>query len=224
MARHEAAAPVPVARRAREPSVVTGLFPLLECHRHIAGMAGAYWLLPMMYMMVHATPATTAAVPVPCPPVAGRALCVGLPAGCQVRYHWWPRNGWRSHARLVAFLLFHQCETITGEFGSWRRMRDGRRGDNYFPLTPESEALLLVTVGGVPVATAGVQQSDAQAWYVAALCAVTGSGGGTLAVRHLQTFNRTILADATATSLGFYLRLGFTQSNAEVDPLSLQWH
>jgi hypothetical protein len=187
-------------------------------------MAGAYWLLPMMYAMVRTAPATVAAVSVPCPPLTGKAVCGGLPAGCQVRYHWWPRNGWRSHARLVAFLLFHQCETITGEFGSWRRMRDGRRGDNYFPITPETDALLLVTVGGVPVATAGLQPYSAtKSWYITALCAVTRSGGGTLAVRHMQTWGRKLLADATGTSLGFYLRLGFTRANPDADPLSLQW-
>lgn len=217
--------PVPTTRRARGPSVVTDLFPLLACHRRISGMAGAYWLLPMMFAMLRAAPAHVLAVPVPCPPASGgKALCRGLPAGCQVRYHWWPAGGWRSHARLVAFLMYHQCETITGEFGTWRRMRDGPRTDHYFPVDADADALLLVTVGGVPIATAGVQPCGDQAsWYVSALCAVTRSGGGTLAVRHLQATARTLRLDAVGDAVSFYARLGFTRSNPDPVYQSMQW-
>ena len=235
--------PPPPRYRARGPSRVTPLFRLLECHRRIAGAVGVYWLLPMMYAMA----TTTAAAPpivvdvrVPCAAPhqrSGLVLCDGLPGdrvafgrrmrpavGCQVRYHWWPRRAWTSHEPLVSFLLFHQCHILSGEFGSWRRYY-GTRGDAFFPVSPATDALVVVTVGGVagpPVATAGLQSQPPNGWYISALCAVTRSGGGTTLVRHLQSHNRTLWADATGTSVDFYLRLGFAAPDPR-EPLHLRW-
>ena len=225
--------PTPPARRATGPSVVTALFPMLECHRRIAGAVGPYWLLPVMQCMLLAgddPPPQVALTEVPCPmpPSQGVAggLCVGLPDGCQTRFHWWRRRDWDTHEPLVAFLLFYQCHTLSGDIGDPRHRRDyERRGDTSYPIQTAQDALVVVTVGGVPVATAGLQPNhggDPTDWYISVLCAVTRSGGGRLLVRHLQLHRRTLWADATGTSVDFYRRMGFAVPD-ERDPLHVCW-
>ena len=217
--------------RARDPSIVTTLFPLLECHRRISGSIGAYWLLPMLYAMFHTEDARVYVETVACggPPhwPTQPAPCERLPAGCHVRYHRWGRGEWQTHAALVEFLMFYQCHVLAGDFGSWHRMH-ARRLDHSFPADPTTDELVIVTVGGVPIASTGTQPkgSDGDDRYISTLCAVTHSGGGTLAVRYLQATIGTaavLWADATDTAIGFYHRMGFVSPDPDNDRLRVRW-
>lgn len=200
---------------------------MLECYRGHFGPVGLYWCVPMMVALLWprigggAAVAQSAAM---CPPntprqvVPPRVICAGLPAGCRVEYHLWPRSRWRMHRSLVTFVAFYQCHTLTGEAGSWQRQH-GTRVDSYFPLTPETDELLVVTVGGVPVAVAGIQDNVAGVLYLSCLCAANRSTAGSLVIEHIKTRGQTIHAETTPEALGFYVRHGFVKADGGI----MQW-
>jgi hypothetical protein len=132
--------------------------------------------------------------------------------------------------------MFYQCHVLTDGLGTWRRQH-GRRGDAWYPVQSGLDHLLIVSVGGVPLATAGVQDlANGDGWYISAICSGTRTGGGSLAItppcaprcgrvcsmRYLQSRQKLITADAVGDALGFYRRHGFVPEGENL-PLCMRW-
>ena len=127
----------------------------------------------------------------PGPPVVVQA-CAGLPPGCGVRVHRWASGTWGPVHAGVMYLLQYQCQVLTEPVGSTERECSDTTDANTVDIDPVFEDLFLLTVGGVPMATATVTCNpaasfDGQHWYIGLICGCTRTGAGAMLLQHLQS-------------------------------------
>ena len=116
------------------------------------------------------------------------SLCEGLPPGCGVRVHHWPAKHWRAWRQPLRFLLQYQCQVLAGDVGSDTRSWSSAVKADDIDLHPDWDDLYLLTVGGVPSATAVVTATTPPGrWYIGWICGHTRTGAGAMLLQHLQS-------------------------------------
>ena len=220
---------------------------VLACWRGLYGEVGLHWLLPVLYAMHaealrwpdaptaevrvppgprHRLPPPAAPEPVPPPPRPD------LPWGCEWAVRRWPRHTWAFLEGLIDFLSVHQCTERPAHAppGSAARLYAAERGPGARLPDPQFHDLYVLTVAGVPLATAGVAEHVGDALHLETLCAASGSGGGAALVRHLletelprRGCTRCTADAGPAVAERFFVRrLGFAYLGPDASP-ALVW-
>lgn len=192
---------------------------VLASWQHLYGEVGVYWLFPMLFAMYADTLGWKSIQrqedEPPC--IQGDArheLC----QGCAWEIRHWPRFAWTSQKALVDFIAKYQCQEPP--------VTPNRPHNPGVSPNPMCHDLYCLTVGGVPFATAGVDlqfgEDDSTHLCIETLCAATGTGGGTVLVRHLQaeTIRLECAACTADVARGFFASdaLGFQYLGVDASP------
>ena len=94
-----------------------------------------------------------------------------------------------SWKRAVRYLLQYQCQLLTSKIGDPAREYSSTYSAETLELDPEHDQLFMLTIGGVPAATAVVAgtMDTVGRWYIGHICSHTRTGAGAMLLQHLQS-------------------------------------
>ena len=125
----------------------------------------------------------------------------------------------------------YQCQVLVPVVGDpLREYSSASAGDNTTDMDVATDDLYVLTIGGVPAATALVTDTDGmKRWYLSHVCAHTRTGAGAMMIQYLQSAaaasgSRGIALSAFGPeNVRLYAARGFQSDPEYTDGLEMSW-
>lgn len=144
--------------------------------------------------------------------------------------HHWRRGLWAPSWQAVRYLLQYQCQRVIPAVGDPNRESSRAVCADLLTLDPQNDDLYVLTIAGIPAATAVVGGTDAVGrWYIGHICGHTRTGAGAMLLQHLQSVVASKGAPGLALSafdpenVRVYRARGFRSDPSYADGREMMW-